>query len=81
MKNLENFKNKKSYLHPWAKKFSTEEVYFNKENTFRSFARFSSNKSKIDSSNQSDTSNDKTSKRPTKFVGIGDFLRLDNNII
>ena len=66
-----------AYLHPCAKKFSTEEVYFNKENTFRSFARFSSNKSnKInDTTNQSNSSIEKPSKRPTKFTGIEDFLR------
>lgn len=68
-----------AYLHPWAKKFSTEEVFFNKENSFRSFARFSqtdyfakNSLSRSDSETPSNSMDD--SSKNIKYRGIGDFL-------
>lgn len=68
-----------AYLHPCAKKFSTEEVQFNKENSYRSIARFSTtDRFKMDSSTPSEgetpRSSNVDSDKHIKYRGIGDIL-------
>jgi hypothetical protein len=77
---IPNFHNARidAYLHPWAKKFSTEEVLFNKESSFRSIARFSTTEQfQLNSTpSNSDLSLNKkdSDEKPVKYRGIGDFL-------
>ena len=64
-----------AYLHPCAKKFSTEEVQLNKETSYRTIARFSASRLQgFDDESPYAVSGENDSSEQPKYSSISDYL-------